>query len=199
MMLTLKDRNVIRNKREDKILTKRNTSSYKPVEKEQINFDDFFNFAPVGYFILNHQGIVEDINEKGTQILLKTKKDIINQQFQSFIPADGWTAFYSFLHKMKVTSGNQCCELKLFFPLDETEIYIKLEGIAAFGVMTNELQYYITLNDISKSKLEQRKIFNTSRRLIRERQKLKIQKQKLGNIPTDAYAKYVLLQLRNWK
>lgn len=43
--------------------------SYEMLEHERSKFADFFDLAPVGYFVLDHRGMVEEGNQKGLDLL----------------------------------------------------------------------------------------------------------------------------------
>lgn len=139
------------------------SASYQLIENERSRFAGFFNLAPVGYFILDHMGMVEEANQTGADLLCFSKSDILKERFQSFVAPEMWELFYAFLHKMQTNIGKQSCEIKLWFK--EKELYTRMEGIGIVNAFTNKLQYYITVIDISESRTAQQKLIDTSQRL----------------------------------
>lgn len=133
------------------------SASYQLLEKERARFAGFFNLAPVGYFILDHLGLVEEANQTGANLLNISRDDIVEVRFQSFIAPEMWDLFYAFLYKMQSTFDKQNCEIKLVFS-DNREIFTHMEGIAIVNVITNKLQYYITVIDITENRIAQQKL-----------------------------------------
>ena len=64
------------------------SASYQLLEMERAKFAGFFNRAPVGYFILDHLGLVEEANQTGADLLRISKMDILDlaQRSRSFPP-----------------------------------------------------------------------------------------------------------------
>jgi PAS domain S-box-containing protein len=140
------------------------SASHSLLENEKSRFAGFFNLAPVGYFILDHLGIVEEVNQAGTDLLHISRLNIFNQRFQSFIDPDAWEQFYYFLHKMQTAEGKQSCEIRLLFDNDR-ERYTRMEGTAIYNAITKKTQYYIAVIDITESRTAQQKLTDTSQRL----------------------------------
>lgn len=143
------------------------SASYQLLDAERAKFAGFFNSAPVGYFILNHIGLVEEANQTGLDSLQISKGDILGQRFQSFIAPDIWSTFYEFLHQMQTSAGKQNCELKLGLPGRPT-IDTQMEGVAIANVYDGKIQYYITVVDVT----EKNKLADQARRLQSEQQRL---------------------------
>ncbi|HMI01529.1 MAG TPA: PAS domain-containing protein, partial [Pedobacter sp.] len=94
------------------------SASHGLLENEKSRFAGFFNLAPVGYFILDHLGMVEEANQAGIDLLHISRQNILNQRFQSFIDPEAWEQFYHFLHKMQTAEDKQSCEIRLLFNND---------------------------------------------------------------------------------
>lgn len=139
------------------------SASYQLIESERARFAGFFNLAPVGYFILNHVGMVEEANQTGADLLCISKNDILKERFQSFVAPEMWELFYAFLHKMQTNTGKQSCEIKLSFR--GRELFTRMEGIGIVNAFSGNLQYYITVIDISESRTAQQRLIDTTQRL----------------------------------
>lgn len=138
--------------------------SAQMLETERSRFVSFFNLAPVGYFILDEFGQVIEANQVGTDLLRVSKRDILNKGFQIFIAPVDWENFYSFLHKMQQNDHKQSLEIRVA-QTDGQEIFTLMEGIAVSNAFTENIQYYITVIDISESRTAQQKLLNTTQRL----------------------------------
>lgn len=134
------------------------------LKNEKSRFAGFFNLAPVGYFILNHRGKVEEVNQTGTDLLCIPKEKILNQQFQTFIDPEDREQFYHFLHKMQTGESKQSCESRLLFN-NGTQCYTRIEGTVIYNAITKKTQYYIAVIDITESRLAAQNLMVTSQRL----------------------------------
>ncbi|RZM18624.1 MAG: PAS domain-containing protein, partial [Pedobacter sp.] len=134
------------------------------LEAERLKFAGFFNQAPIGYFVLNYIGAIEEANQSGAELLKTTTKSIIGERFQSFISPQDLESFYHFLHAMKDEGKRQNFETKLSLDQDK-EIYTRMEGIAVPNELPDKNQYYITVVDVTESKLAEQQLLDTSERL----------------------------------
>jgi signal transduction histidine kinase len=139
-------------------------ASYLTLEQERSKFVGLFDLAPVGYFILDYLGNVEEANQNGVDLINVSKKAIISRRFQSFIAPASWESFYNFLHRMQQTDGKQSAEVKLLLPEDQI-VYTRMEGIAISSVISTDIKYYITVIDITQSRNSQQVLKETKERL----------------------------------
>lgn len=134
------------------------------LEKQRVKFVDLFDLAPVGYFIIDNLGIVEEVNSSGCNLLDAPKGLLVNQRFQSFLNQTESDFFYSFLRKMLVTGARQSCRLMLrtykgkFF-------HAQLEGSAINHKRGVKTQYYIAVVDISELRNTEHHLIKTKERL----------------------------------
>jgi len=140
------------------------SESHRQLEDERAKFAGFFNLAPVGYFILDQMAIIEEVNQTSADLLQTNKSTILNKRFQNFLEPDNWELFYSFMHRMQNTGVRQSCEIQLLLQ-DDKEMYTRMEGIAIANAVSGKLQYYLTVIDISESRVAQQKIAETTHRL----------------------------------
>jgi PAS domain S-box-containing protein len=140
------------------------SASYQMLESERSKFAGFFNLAPVGYFILDHLGMVEEANQTGSDILDISKSNLLQKRFQSFIAPEDWEIFYSFLHRMQSKDSKQSAEILLVLNGGQ-ELYTRMEGIAVSDIFTGKSKYYVTVIDISESRTAQQKLIETTQRL----------------------------------
>ncbi len=139
-------------------------ASYVTLDNERAKFVGLYNLAPVGYFILDYLGIVEEANQNGVDLLNSSKKAILHKRFQSFIAKQSWERFYNFLHKMQNSDGKQSAEIQLLLP-DGQVIYTRIEGRAISSMISTEVKYYIAIIDITESRNAQQVLKDTTERL----------------------------------
>ena len=140
------------------------SNSYHMLELERAKFVDFFNLAPVGYFILDYIGLVEEANQTGADMLAMQKSKIIGKKFQNFIAEQDWQNFYGFLHQMNSAKNKLSCEIILDMS-DNHQYDVRMEGIAVNNGITKNNKYYVTIIDISESKHAQQQLLKTTQRL----------------------------------
>lgn len=139
-------------------------ASYATLDQERAKFVGLYDLAPVGYFILDYLGVVEEANQNGVDLLNMSKQTILRRRFQSFIAPHSWQDFYNFLHRMQHSDGKQSAEIKLLLP-HEKIVYTRMEGIAISNVIVTDIKYYITLIDITESRNAQQVLRETKERL----------------------------------
>jgi PAS domain S-box-containing protein len=133
------------------------------LETERARFAGFFNLAPVGYFILDHIGIVQEANQVGLNMLHLSKSKFIGQRFQSVILSACWEKFYHFLHQMHPGGVKRSAEITIH-GLDGRGVYTRMEGIALKNE-SGQPEYYIGIIDITESKEAQQRLEETTQRL----------------------------------
>jgi len=138
--------------------------SYETLDSERAKFADLYDFAPVGYFILDHLGIIEEVNQTGVSLLGFSKSTLQNKRFQSFLSPNHLEKFYSFLHKMQESNEKVNTEVKLVLP-NQQSVYTRLEGIVIPNFISSNLRYYITVIDITESRKVQQLLEETKERL----------------------------------
>jgi PAS domain S-box-containing protein len=138
-------------------------ASYQMLEGERAKLSGFFNQAPVGYFILDYLGAVDDANQTGADLFKVSKNNLLGKEFKAFITPDDIGPFYNFLHEIQETGNKQFFETRISF--NNVDFYGRLEGVSISNVFIDKVQYYITLVDITETKTAQQKLMDTSERL----------------------------------
>src|SRR5690606_35607684 len=136
---------------------------YETLDAEREKFADLYDSAPVGYFIIDHLGMIEEVNQTGINLLGFPKPTLKNKRFQSFIHPNHLEKFYSFLSKMN--SGEKInTEVKLILS-NRQILYVRIEGIEITNYNPSNIKYYITVIDITESRNAQQLLQETKERL----------------------------------
>jgi len=122
-------------------------NSQEELEEAKLKYFNLYEFAPVGYFSLNKNEIVKDVNLAGAALLGAEKLEIINGAFIRYIDFESRRTFYKHLKKIKNTGKKQTCQLKLI-KKDGNKIYAHLETIHLQNDDKNEFR--ITVTDITE-------------------------------------------------
>jgi PAS domain S-box-containing protein len=118
------------------------------VDKFSDLYDEIYDFSPAGYFTLNNNGLISDINNSATKILGKERSIILKSNFHHYVSSEHLAAFDTFLQNIIKTKTHQACELKLRID-SNSEIYLHLEGIFS----EHKQKILITRVDITDRKM----------------------------------------------
>lgn len=72
-----------------------------------------YDFAPMGYFTLDPEGNISELNFTGAEILGDKRFSLVNSNFRLFVAEDSKAAFEKFFSKIYSKKGKEACELKL--------------------------------------------------------------------------------------
>ncbi|MGC9520072.1 MAG: diguanylate cyclase domain-containing protein [Desulfuromonadaceae bacterium] len=76
------------------------------LEKSLAKYTDLYDFAPVGYFTLTRDGIIQVVNFSGAALLGVEHNQLLGLPFRKFVTADDQVIFTTFLDKV-FTSGDK--------------------------------------------------------------------------------------------
>ena len=85
----------------------------KELEDARNRYSNLYDFAPVGYFIFDKNGLILGVNLTGSKKLGSERNSLINKPFSLFISPDSKDLFYLHLRQVFSTDARQTCELKL--------------------------------------------------------------------------------------
>ena len=94
----------------------------------QKRYFDLYNFAPVGYFTFDKQGVVVNVNLTGAQMLNREKRFLINRPFLTYLSQACRTIFFQHLDDVLTRESKERCELTLQRKGD-TPIYVQVDSI----------------------------------------------------------------------
>ncbi|MDB5285651.1 MAG: domain S-box protein [Mucilaginibacter sp.] len=134
------------------------------LDVERLRFSGIYDLAPVGYFIMDMTGKVEDVNITGATLLGRQKRRIIDFKLQSFITPECIEEFYVFLDRLNTTSTQLNCQLK-FFKDDAIVIDAQVEGITINNTLSLKKQCYIAVMDITKLIISEQQLSEIKNRL----------------------------------
>ncbi len=97
------------------------------------NYTDLYDFAPVGYFSLDAQGRILEVNLTGATLLGVTRALLLRQALPRFVTPDCRSVFSAFLSQVCAQPGRRVCEATLR-RADGTIFWANFHGTAAtFG------------------------------------------------------------------
>jgi PAS domain-containing protein len=66
------------------------------LELQQLKFSSIYNLAPLGYFILNNYGIIEEVNNAGAALIQGGKAGLMGKRMAQFVAPEFTDVFYCF-------------------------------------------------------------------------------------------------------
>lgn len=85
----------------------------KELEESRDRYSDLYDFAPVGYFSFDKNGLIIEVNLTGAKKLGVERNFLIKKPFSLFITIISKDVFYLHLRQVFSTGVRQTCELKL--------------------------------------------------------------------------------------
>ena len=119
-------------------------------EEASEKYYDLFDFAPVGYFLWDHEGRILEVNLAGAALLGLNRNQVVQKRFGQFVAAEDRDRFAEFCKRALVTDAMQTCEVKM--PRDGRTVYLLVEGIAAHGRQGHEPLCSAAVIDVTQQK-----------------------------------------------
>ncbi|MEJ6981794.1 PAS domain S-box protein [Pedobacter sp. P351] len=167
--------------------------SNEEVENQRHKFVGLYDLAPVGYFILDHNGIILEVNTTGCNQLESAKRTIVNRRFQSFLDSSDADAFYLFFRRIFNSSEKQSNQFNLYTAKGKT-IYTQVEGIVIRDSFLGKEQCYLAVIDITERRKAELKLQETKERL-----EMALDASVTGTWQMDLGTKDILLDKFSWQ
>jgi len=87
--------------------------AYETAETALKKYTMLCDFAPIGYFMLDNEGSIIDLNFTGAEMLGDKRFSLVNSNFKLFISKDSQAVFNDFFSKVYTSNAKESCEVKL--------------------------------------------------------------------------------------
>jgi PAS domain S-box-containing protein len=134
------------------------------LELQQLKFSGIYNLAPLGYFILNNQGVIEEVNNAGAFLIEGGKPGLLGKRMVQFVAPEFIDVFYRFFRDMQTNRAKQSCQLKMTSRGDAA-FYAQVEGISTNTLLGGIAQFYIAVIDITERIEAEKDLAETKERL----------------------------------
>jgi len=104
--------------------------SREEMETTLEKYTDLYDFAPVGYFTLDRNGVISAVNLSGAGLLGVERSQLIGRRLAQFVATKDRPGFTAFLGKIFTSQGKIASELTLIKKGDFTLI-VQIEAMAA--------------------------------------------------------------------
>ena len=123
------------------------TSAQLTTEALRAQFVDLYEFAPVGYFTLDAQGQIQQLNLFACQLLGTTRQQLVRRRFPLFVALPDRERFFAFLQQQLTSEHSQTCELTMQRE-DGSAFRGQLNGLALRDEQ-GRVQLRLALSDVS--------------------------------------------------
>ncbi|MGK2907506.1 MAG: sigma 54-interacting transcriptional regulator [Desulfuromonadales bacterium] len=142
------------------------------LELSRNKYAELYDFAPVGYFTFDAQGLIREVNLAGAQLLGIERRRLVNRPFSSFIAdADERELFSSHLKVISQNQSLQTCEIDLKGQ-DGRTLHVQLQSLMA-GNIVDQVDYIhttvIDVTDHRRSEVALQKAHGELEQKIKER------------------------------
>jgi two-component system, cell cycle sensor histidine kinase and response regulator CckA len=120
------------------------------LEESRKKYVDLFDFAPVGYLVLDEQGIILEINLTLAQRLGIERGRLLHKPFLLHVAPEDRDVFYLHLRTTMQSDSEQTCEIGLV-PGDGSKYHVQLSSIAVRNAKSH-CSCHSSLADISARK-----------------------------------------------
>jgi len=123
--------------------------AYETTEAALKKYTMLFDLAPVGYFSLDPEGAICELNFTGADMLQERRFSLINSNFKLFISEASRPVFNNFFRKVFTGTTKETCEVLLGHD-KEPLCYVYMEGVVA----EDEKKCLLSVVNISKFRLQ---------------------------------------------
>ncbi len=133
-------------KTQNKELRKQN----EKLEESHRKYYDLYNFAPVGYFSFDKDGMISDVNLAGAALLGKSRNALIDNNFYHYIDVCYQDTFSLHRKQILTTGTRQTCKIRLK-KKDGPQFYALLESVPVKDSTGNLSLFRTMMSDITES------------------------------------------------
>jgi PAS domain-containing protein len=81
------------------------------LEKTRDRYSHLYDFAPIGYFSMNQEGVIDEANLTFASMVGVARGDLVGGPFTRFVLRDDQDGFYKHRQHLLETEAPQSCEL----------------------------------------------------------------------------------------
>ena len=104
-----------------------------------------YDFSPMGYFTLDSEGSICDLNFTGAEILGERRISLMNSNFKFFVAEESKDVFEAFLSRVCAGNAKESCKVKIGYDQNKPLCSVYMEGI----VTGDERNCLLSVVDIS--------------------------------------------------
>jgi PAS domain-containing protein len=102
--------------------------AYETAETALKKYTMLYDFAPMGYFTLDNDGSICDLNFTGAELLGEKRFSLVNSNFKLFVSEKSHSVFDNFFRKVYTGNAKESCEVMLGYD-NNPLCLVYMEGI----------------------------------------------------------------------
>jgi len=114
-------------------------------------YTDLYDFAPVGYFSVDEEGLILEVNLVGAALLGIERSRLINRRLQGFVAPASRTTFPSFFKKVFSGPEKQICEIS-FLNERGTPFWADVQAASASSLRSAQKWCRMAISDLTTLK-----------------------------------------------
>ena len=123
--------------------------AYETAESALRKYTLLFDLSPMGYFTLDSEGSICELNFRGAKILAERRFSLIDSNFKLFVSEESRPVFNDFFRRVYTSKAKESCEIQLGYnnrPLG----FVYIEGV----VTEDDGKCFLSIVDVSKFNLQ---------------------------------------------
>jgi PAS domain S-box-containing protein len=129
----------------------------RELEESRRDYYELYDFAPVGYFTLDRNGLILKVNLAGAKILGLTRDELINRAFIFLITPQSKKTFYNHCQEVMNSSQKKYCEIEILDP-EKNPLAVSLDSVAVLNGEGGFEEFRTILTDINNRKIIEKEI-----------------------------------------
>ena len=103
--------------------------SREELEASRNKYALLYDFAPVGYFSFDRDGVIQTVNLTGARLLGIERSALVNRRFEHFVADEDRFVFGNFIRTVVAGKGKETCRLRLS-KCDQQPLFVRIEAMA---------------------------------------------------------------------
>ncbi len=137
----------------------------RELEESRDKYADLYDFSPVGYFTLDRNGLILEVNLSGAHLVNRERRFLTGQPFMTLVAGEDHRGFFAHMENVFQTPVRQTCELKLR-DHGQGPIYVRLDSIAVLSEQGKLEVCRVAVSDISEAKSAQDPVLMTQAQVL---------------------------------
>lgn len=134
------------------------------LEVSRNKYVNLFDFSPVPYFTLNHEGLIEEVNLRASKMFETDRKKLIGKLFSSFVLSEDKEIYYAFIQSVYKSSVKHSCELRIINK-NKHEFHVLIEGLILEDSLESKQLCQLALIDMTEYKKVKESLVNSNNEL----------------------------------
>lgn len=121
------------------------------LQQSKNRYLDLFDNAPIGYLIVDENGLIKEINHTAALLLEENKNMILETKITKYIHPDFQDIYYHYFLALKNLKHHQPCDIKIR-KSNKSFFYARIQGVCQSQNSENNAEYRLAFIDISIQK-----------------------------------------------